>query len=405
MRQSLIDLLLTNPHGWGNEPPRQPEPAYQDDAGNSYGFDGSTLDRWRTPQDQPQYNPSLKDSLLNIATSPAKLAYGMVSGPVNALARLGDNFVTEDGSLGLPNPQNPENQTDMATLLMTGFGSNALRTGRPGMLSSGPIAPKEPPKGITAYHGSPHDFDRFDSSKIGTGEGEQVFGRGLYFAESRDVADSYRKQLTGPDPYGSDPADIASGYIQTYGNKSDALEQLKAAAVRASPARSQAMQQALKYIQDDSIPTRDGHLYEVRLNAEPERFLDWDRPLSAQSEGVQKMLLPVAQRVVEKQAASDRVQAIRAGEQGVKWSPRDPVDPMTLTGAQIADDIDVYNSGLPGIRYLDEVSRGKGEGSHNYVVFDDSLIEILKKYGLAGLMAGGAAATTDETNALEAYRY
>src|SRR4029077_9792151 len=28
--------------------------------------------------------------------------------------------------------------------------------------------------GITAYHGSPHSFDRFDISKIGTGEGAQV---------------------------------------------------------------------------------------------------------------------------------------------------------------------------------------------------------------------------------------
>jgi hypothetical protein len=29
--------------------------------------------------------------------------------------------------------------------------------------------------------------------------------------------------------------------------------------------------------------------------------------------------------------------------------------------------------------------------THNYVVFDDKLIDILKKYGLAGLVAGGAA--------------
>ena len=27
---------------------------------------------------------------------------------------------------------------------------------------------------IRAYHGSPHDFDRFDASKLGTGEGNQV---------------------------------------------------------------------------------------------------------------------------------------------------------------------------------------------------------------------------------------
>ena len=35
------------------------------------------------------------------------------------------------------------------------------------------------PKGIRAYHGSPHDFDRFDMSKIGTGEGAQAYGLSL----------------------------------------------------------------------------------------------------------------------------------------------------------------------------------------------------------------------------------
>ncbi len=33
----------------------------------------------------------------------------------------------------------------------------------------------------TAYHGSPHNFDRFTTDAIGTGEGSQSFGWGLYF--------------------------------------------------------------------------------------------------------------------------------------------------------------------------------------------------------------------------------
>ena len=49
--------------------------------------------------------------------------------------------------------------------------------------------------------------------------------------------------------------------------------------------------------------------------------------------------------------------------------------------------------GIAGIEYKDAKSRGLLEsgGTNNYVVFDDKLIEILRKYGLAGLMAGGAA--------------
>src|SRR5690606_6130189 len=35
-----------------------------------------------------------------------------------------------------------------------------------------------------AFHGSPHRFDRFSLQHIGTGEGAQAFGWGLYFAEN-----------------------------------------------------------------------------------------------------------------------------------------------------------------------------------------------------------------------------
>lgn len=46
------------------------------------------------------------------------------------------------------------------------------------------------------YHGSPHVFDKFDLDKIGTGEGAQVHGWGLYFSENKDVAEEYRNVLT-----------------------------------------------------------------------------------------------------------------------------------------------------------------------------------------------------------------
>ena len=43
-----------------------------------------------------------------------------------------------------------------------------------------------------AYHGSPYTFDRFDLGAIGTGEGRQAHGWGLYFAKDRKVAANYR---------------------------------------------------------------------------------------------------------------------------------------------------------------------------------------------------------------------
>ena len=57
--------------------------------------------------------------------------------------------------------------------------------------------PSETTNKITAYHGSPHTFDKFDMSKMGTGEGAQAYGRGLYFSENEAVAKNYRDALSG----------------------------------------------------------------------------------------------------------------------------------------------------------------------------------------------------------------
>ena len=48
----------------------------------------------------------------------------------------------------------------------------------------------------TAYHGSPHNFDRFTTDAIGTGEGAQSFGWGLYFTNQEDIARWYADKLT-----------------------------------------------------------------------------------------------------------------------------------------------------------------------------------------------------------------
>jgi hypothetical protein len=52
--------------------------------------------------------------------------------------------------------------------------------------------------GTLAYHGSSHDFDKFDAAFIGTGQGAQTYGRGLYFAEEPEVSASYRREGTSP---------------------------------------------------------------------------------------------------------------------------------------------------------------------------------------------------------------
>jgi hypothetical protein len=49
---------------------------------------------------------------------------------------------------------------------------------------------------ISVFHGSPHAFDKFSTKKIGSGEGAQAFGWGLYFTELKDIAQSYANKLS-----------------------------------------------------------------------------------------------------------------------------------------------------------------------------------------------------------------
>jgi hypothetical protein len=64
--------------------------------------------------------------------------------------------------------------------------------------AAGAIITKSPKvKRQTAWHGSPYDFETFKSDKIGTGEGAQAFGWGLYFTDLESIARDYAKKLSG----------------------------------------------------------------------------------------------------------------------------------------------------------------------------------------------------------------
>jgi|GEM_PF-6960671 len=47
------------------------------------------------------------------------------------------------------------------------------------------------------YHGSPFTFDEFDMDKIGSGEGFQAYGYGIYKTQTEDIAKQYRDSLSG----------------------------------------------------------------------------------------------------------------------------------------------------------------------------------------------------------------
>jgi GNAT superfamily N-acetyltransferase len=257
------------------------------------------------------------------------------------------------------------------------------------------IAPVEPDYPIRAFHGSPHSFDRFSLDKIGTGEGAQAYGHGLYFAESEDVARAYRDTLAGDGYLRADgsvwnPQTLQHMNVRVAANRNGAdLEATIARArdvlqraVESSPPETVAMARAdladLESLRDaGGVRPNPGSMYEVGINAHPDTFLDWDRPLSEQPAGVRDAINRVGRDV--EPYGLDRIADDMRG-----------IDMSRMLGNPAATDR-LAQEGVSGIRYLDGNSRGVGEGSSNYVVFNDELVKILRKYGISGLGLGGGA--------------
>jgi hypothetical protein len=181
-----------------------------------------------------------------------------------------------------------------------------------------------------------------------------------------------------------------------------------------------------------SFQPNPGHMYEVQVKADPEHFLHWDKPLSEQHPVVQAALSPERLKVKVKGSPPDA--PFYPTEKGREiYEMLGAGDPAKAAAA-------LREAGIPGIRYLDASSRGAprlsdadrqqlhaaiadkqrliadprqqrdiamhqadldlfqrrlkeaDDVSHNVVVFDAATMEILRKYGLAGLMLGGGAA-------------
>jgi hypothetical protein len=252
-----------------------------------------------------------------------------------------------------------------------------------------------------AWHGSPHDFDRFDSSKLGTGEGAQSYGHGLYFAENEKVATQYARSTSGRDfirkaqelysEHDSPDdahAEIAASKDFTPGQKRlllalekddwlgfDYPHQAVSAALSDPNGKNWEMSpetlDAIKHV---------GNMYRVRINAHQDHFLDWDKPLGEHTEPVRSKLR--AAGFEDTQTGKDIYHSL------VKYRPNQGGG-TTSAGMKLSD-LDatpeaasgqLKAGGIHGIKYLDQSSRGAGDGTRNYVVFDDKHIEITHKNG------------------------
>lgn len=409
---SLAGALLGQPPSWSDP-----------DLQALYNFDaGVKSDKAKAEGDER--NAAAADYLVN-QSWPSQLVQSLIG----AATLPGDVYA---GKVDPNSREMIQRTTDLAGALTLG----------PAAL---PSAANELRMGIKAYHGSPHDFDKFDMSKIGTGEGAQAYGHGLYFAEKEAVAKEYRDSLTKMRvsaakrmlEQSGDDVDTAIAKVRA---EIDRLKNLPNAGNdpvkrdRFIALNEEKLAELSAY--KNSGQMSQGRMYEVDINANPEDFLDWDKPLFQQPPGVRSKLETALGPIPADGVMSTPWNTTVPGalQKPDVLNPeyyRTPAKDYAPVGGKAEDRF--RDAGIPGIRYLDQGSRAaqavndlRGTVSmweraarktpddqyaqqmlakakadlaeaesgltSNYVVFDDKIVSIVKKYGIPGLIAAGYGA-------------
>ena len=367
------------------------------------------------------YTPSLRENLVNLL---ARNWYGDTrEGTRKAEKLMGVADMTPVGlATGLYDAGRDLGQGNYA---MAGVGAGLAALPLPGAVKD------KAKKTIRAYHGSPHDFDKFSMDKIGTGEGAQAYGHGLYFADSEGTAKFYRDQLaSGKDiTVGGKPLHwVDRSVLSDYPGLIEGKISIDDAIARARDMRRDTHVELLQDIKAKGGIQKSGKMYEVEINADPDQFLDWDKPLSEQPEHIRNaMVTPDAmnlqQRLKQVVEQKDALASVRhpvtnaiADEKGWHQLARESETLQDQLGRAVTPDLPgqlayyrlnnkklnapegshkLREQGIPGIKYLDQGSRGKGDGTRNYVVFDENLINIVRKYGITGALLAGAISQQD----------
>jgi len=260
---------------------------------------------------------------------------------------------------------------------------------------------------IAAYHGTPHEIKgRFLTSKIGTGEGATAYGWGLYFAENVEVAKEYRERLSRGQyaliykgvPVHELPSQQKNVILKLVAGipKETIVGDLESSLRRqeeskpedwAVPENRERVIADLKEeieiareIEKSNIKPRSaGNLYTVEIDVNPEELFDWDKTFPEQNEKVKTAI----RNILGDDVVDFILKSTNKNRNGGWFYEMigGSTDAKTEATSKKAASELLFNNGINGIKYLDQGSRDAGEGSSNFVIFDENLIKITARNG------------------------
>ena len=251
-----------------------------------------------------------------------------------------------------------------------------------------------------AWHGSPHDHDKFDMGKVGTGEGAQAFGYGLYFTNSRKIADYYSQTLAGSNVQKvNDLAESIGISLGEDGFAARAIiafgQQVKNGEINRGEAARKAGYQSielrklepelLRKLIDTYVDTKfGGRIYQVELAPKPDEYLDWDKPLGDQSQLVKDIFKSSGLTKEYNSNLTDFATPMLTRGREKRGKNFHAYLEYKL-GSDKAVSEYLHGLGIRGIRYKADGGTSK---DYNYVIFSDDDVSITAKFSkLSGVEA------------------
>jgi hypothetical protein len=255
---------------------------------------------------------------------------------------------------------------------------------------------------VTAYHGSPHSFDKFSTQKMGTGEGAQAFGWGLYFTDLEDIARQYTKAGEGAIFIDKTPLSKRARFQKLPQDEKIEVESILRDIANGELTRDELFGMAA-YRKGDFLTAfnfiRDAKevkfspkatLYKVSLHKgkTPEQYtwLEWDKIID---KSINTKLIEQAKKegiLIEREGKTPVISKVPTGAYFTNdnISGQDLYENLTIAfGSDKEASLFLLRAGIDGIKYpAESIARGATSDTargFNYVVFDENAVNIEKQ--------------------------